>query len=68
MALGWVFTEEAFAKGISNWLDYGKLRLSYGENGNREIGRYAALSALSAGTYTYTTSELYFWFCSDETT
>ena len=40
----------------SNWLDYGKLRISYGENGNREIGRYAALSNLSSGTYVYVTS------------
>jgi TonB-dependent starch-binding outer membrane protein SusC len=54
-ALGWVFTEENFMKGIGNVLDYGKLRLSYGENGNREIGRYAALSAMSSGVYTYTT-------------
>lgn len=55
VALGWVFTEESLAKGLSNWLDYGKLRLSYGENGNREIGRYAALSALTSGLYTFTT-------------
>ncbi|WP_298362159.1 TonB-dependent receptor [Runella sp.] len=54
VALGWVFTEESFAKGLSKWLDYGKLRLSYGENGNREIGRYAALSALTSGVYSYT--------------
>jgi TonB-linked SusC/RagA family outer membrane protein len=54
VALGWVFTEESFAKGLSKWLDYGKLRLSYGENGNREIGRYAALSALTSSVYSYT--------------
>lgn len=55
VALGWVFTEESFAKGLDKFLDYGKLRLSYGENGNREIGRYAALSAMTSGVYTYTT-------------
>ncbi|NBB22513.1 SusC/RagA family TonB-linked outer membrane protein [Runella sp. CRIBMP] len=54
VALGWVLTEENFAKGLSRWLDYGKIRLSYGENGNREIGRYAALSALTSSVYSYT--------------
>lgn len=48
-ALGWVFTQEPFFK--SSWLDYGKLRLSYGVNGNRDIGRYSALSNLSTGKY-----------------
>ena len=43
-------------KGTSKWLDYAKLRLSYGENGNRQIGRYAALSNLSAGLYEFITS------------
>ena len=43
-------------KKTSKWLDYAKLRLSYGENGNREIGRYAALSNLNSGTYTFVTS------------
>ena len=32
VALGWVFTEESFMK--TDWLDFGKLRLSYGTNGN----------------------------------
>ncbi len=34
--LGWVFTDERFMKGDAfNWLDYGKLRVSFGSNGNR---------------------------------
>lgn len=48
-ALGWAFTEEPFFK--ANWLDYGKLRFSYGVNGNRDIGRYVALSNLNTGKY-----------------
>ncbi len=48
-ALGWVFTDESFIK--TNWLNYGKLRLSYGRNGNRDIGRYVALSDLNTGKY-----------------
>ncbi len=62
LALGWQFTDEPFLKGLKNVLDYGKLRVSYGVNGNREINnadgsanRFASLSALSAGVYTYTT-------------
>lgn len=48
-ALGWVFTKEPFFK--ANWLNYGKLRLSYGINGNRDIGRYSALYNLNSGKY-----------------
>lgn len=55
VALGWVISEEKFMSGLSNFIDYGKLRVSYGENGNREIGRYAALSRLNSSVYSYTT-------------
>lgn len=62
VALGWVFTEEPFFKRLNaNWLEYGKLRLSYGENGNRSIGEYAALMQLASKKYLYvdkTTGEL----------
>ncbi|MCX6207682.1 MAG: SusC/RagA family TonB-linked outer membrane protein [Bacteroidetes bacterium] len=54
-AVSWILTDESFMKSTSKWLDYAKVRLSYGENGNRSIGRYAALSNLSSGTYTYVT-------------
>ena len=46
-AFGWVFTDEDFVN--IPWLDYGKLRASWGVNGNRDIGRYAALSDLQTG-------------------
>lgn len=52
-ALGWVFSDEAFLK--NDILTYGKLRLSWGENGNREVGRYAALSDMGTGKYPYQT-------------
>ena len=48
-AFAWVFTEENFIK--INWLTRGKLRLSYGYNGNRDIGRYEAIAKLAAGNY-----------------
>ena len=54
-ALGWVITDEKFMKNSLNVLDYLKARVSYGENGNREIGRYAALAQLSSSNYLYTT-------------
>ncbi|SEA20905.1 TonB-linked outer membrane protein, SusC/RagA family [Arachidicoccus rhizosphaerae] len=49
VALGWEFTKEPWFK--PSWLDYGKLRLSYGVNGNRDIGRYVALSNITTGKY-----------------
>jgi TonB-linked SusC/RagA family outer membrane protein len=53
-ALGWQFTDEKFLK--NNILTYGKLRLSWGENGNRDIGIYDALSNMSTGKYPYQTT------------
>lgn len=49
VAGGWVFTKEPFFK--AKWLDFGKLRFSYGVNGNSSIGRYSALSNLTTGKY-----------------
>lgn len=67
VALGWVFTQERFMESMGDWLNYGKLRFSWGENGNREIGRYAALSQMGSGLLpyidqsgnVYTTSQIY---------
>ena len=54
VALGWVFTEESFFKKLNaNWLEYAKLRFSYGENGNRSVGEYAALMSLEPRKYMY---------------
>ncbi len=57
-AVAWNFTEESFMKSLS-WLNYGKLRLSYGINGNRDLRNpdngtvdpYAALTQLTVGKY-----------------
>lgn len=48
-ALGWIISEEPFFN--INGLELFKLRLSYGTNGNRSIGRYSALSDLATGRY-----------------
>ncbi len=61
VALGWVFTNEKFMENV-NWLNYGKLRVSWGQNGNRDIGRYAALSTLTSLLHPYidsTTGNIY---------
>ncbi len=52
-ALGWIFSEESFAK--NDFLTYGKFRFSWGSNGNRAIGRYDGLSDMSTGKYPYQT-------------
>ena len=51
IALGWVFSEESFFK--LPVMNYGKLRLSWGKNGNRDIGRYDAMSRMTGGAYIY---------------
>jgi TonB-dependent starch-binding outer membrane protein SusC len=50
-AIGWVFSEETFLK--NKLLTYGKLRLSWGENGNSAIGIYDALSPMTVSQYLY---------------
>lgn len=51
LALGWVFSDEPFFN--SEWFNYGKLRASWGSNGNRDVGRYVALADLTTGKYLY---------------
>lgn len=53
-ALAWSISDEKFMEKTKDFLEYLKLRVSYGENGNREVGRYAALAQLAASTYLYT--------------
>ncbi|GBU08821.1 SusC/RagA family TonB-linked outer membrane protein [Bacteroidales bacterium] len=53
VATGWVFTSEKFAETITSWFNYGKLRLSWGENGNRDIGQYEALSDMVSNPHPY---------------
>lgn len=57
-AVAWTFSEESFMKSLK-WVNYGKLRLSYGINGNREIRNsantvidpYPSKSSLDPGKY-----------------
>ncbi len=49
-AVAWTFTEESFLKDMK-WLNYGKIRVSFGENGNRVSDPYANLFSVDAGKY-----------------
>lgn len=57
LALAWNFTNESFFDWIP--MSNGKLRISWGKNGNRDIGIYQALSQLTTGSgisrYSYAT-------------
>lgn len=44
VSLGWVLSEENFLSGTSGWLDFLKLRTSWGQSGNDQIGDYNSYS------------------------
>lgn len=52
IGLGWAVSQEKFMKNIS-WLDYLKLRLSWGMNGNRGIDSYASLSNMKLTQFVF---------------
>ncbi len=51
-AVSWVLSNEAFLKDVP-WMDWLKLRFSYGENGNQAIGRYQTLARLASRNYVF---------------
>ena len=44
ISLGWILSEENFLISSKDWLDFLKLRISYGKSGNDQIGNYNAFS------------------------
>jgi TonB-linked SusC/RagA family outer membrane protein len=48
VAAAWRLSEENFIKDNFEWIDNLKLRLSYGSNGNRTVGRYQTLAKMSS--------------------
>jgi TonB-linked SusC/RagA family outer membrane protein len=47
VSAGWVVTNESFMENTSNWLSFMKLRFSWGQNGNQDVGRgFAYLAAI----------------------
>ncbi|WP_321332363.1 TonB-dependent receptor [uncultured Bacteroides sp.] len=49
VSLGWVLTGEDFMKNRPEWLDFMKLRASWGQNGNESIGAFGYTSMMSMG-------------------
>lgn len=50
VALGWVFSDEKFFEPIADVMNYGKLRLSWGKNGNRSLeDPYISMANLGSG-------------------
>lgn len=56
LAVGWIMTEESFLGNAPNWLNWLKLRGSYGTTGNRTIGRYQTLAEVS-GEFGYVSAD-----------
>ncbi len=52
IGMGWAISQEKFMSHIS-WLDFLKLRASWGKNGNRAISSYASLSTMGTLRYVY---------------
>lgn len=52
VSVGWNISEEKFMSGV-NWLDYLKLRGSWGQNGNEKIGDWQYLATISTGARGY---------------
>ena len=63
VSAGWVISNEEFMKGASSWLDFLKLRASWGQNGNNRIDKYQYLATIaqsgSAGDSGYKFSDDY---------
>jgi len=47
VSVGWILTNESFLKSTKNWMDFLKLRASYGQNGNESINNFQYLSTVS---------------------
>ena len=50
LSIGWVISDEVFLKNV-NWINFLKLRASYGKNGNQGIGRYSSFSKMTNTAY-----------------
>jgi len=49
VSAGWVFTKEKFLGQLPTWLNFGKLRASWGQNGNESIGAFGYTSNINLG-------------------
>ncbi|MCK4992000.1 MAG: TonB-dependent receptor, partial [Bacteroidales bacterium] len=47
-SVAWVLSEESFMQPVE-WLNHMKIRVSYGSNGNRTVGRYQTMARVGGG-------------------
>lgn len=53
ISAGWIFSEESFLDQTNSWLSFGKLRASWGQNGNESIGDFRYTSIMGTGSIYY---------------
>ena len=53
VSAGWTLTEEDFMKSTASWLDFLKLRLSWGQVGNANINSYQYLAPVTTSNTNY---------------
>ena len=47
VSAGWVITNEPFMESTKSWMDFFKLRASWGQNGNKDISKYQYLATIA---------------------
>ena len=47
VSAGWVITNEKFMEGVKSWMDFLKIRASWGQNGNNRIAKYQYLATIA---------------------
>lgn len=52
-SVGWNVTNESFMDGLPEWVDYFKVRASWGRNGNENIDAFSYTSLMDGGTNYY---------------
>ena len=55
VSLGWRFSDEKFMNWSKQYLDDGKLRVSYGVTGNDQVGAYQSMNQYNVGSDYYST-------------
>lgn len=53
LSAGWTITNEEFMESMRNWLDFLKLRVSWGQVGNQNIDNYQYTSPITSSTTNY---------------
>ena len=54
VSAGWAISEEAFMESTKSWMDFLKIRASWGQNGNQDIDGFQYLSTIAFGGADYT--------------